>query len=270
MGVDPALVQISYEYTDMRYLTRDEMALYRVTTSVMPTPDVRDAQAEAPAPTPKQDMPLPATAVFVPPTVRTLYVSIDGTGMDKGQRAIFYQQRGGPADGTADMGTVTWSVVDASFWPSGPVRRVIRAEADIPNTNVRMVMTIYRNDDPRLPDDPIVELVFDMPQNSDNLSRVLGFALKDSEPAIGSQIILTPATNNDGFFLVALAPDKRSPKTNTDLLRNAKWIDIAMVYESGRRALFTLKSDLPGNPVFAHLLDSWERPADHGYILPAQ
>jgi hypothetical protein len=246
------------------------MARYRVTTSVTPTPDVRDAQAEPPAPAPKQEMPLPATAVFVPPTVRTLYVSIDGTGMDKGQRAIFYQQRGDPADGTADMGTVTWSVVDASFWPSGPVRRVIRAEADIPNRNVRMVMTIYRNDDPRLPDDPIVELVFDMPQNSDNLSRVLGFALKDSEPAIGSQIILTPATNNDGFFLVALAPDKRSPKTNTDLLRNAKWIDIAMVYESGRRALFTLKSDLPGNPVFAQLLDSWERPADHVDMLPAQ
>ena len=41
------------------------------------------------------------------------------------------------------------------------------------------------------------------------------------------------ASGDDGFFLVALAPDERSPRTNTDLLKNAKWIDIAMVYKSG-------------------------------------
>ena len=43
-----------------------------------------------------------------------------------------------------------------------------------------------------------------------------------------------------------------------------------MVYKSGRRALFTLKSDLPGDPAFTQLLDAWERPADHVKMRPAQ
>jgi hypothetical protein len=267
MGVDPALVQLSYEYTDMRYLSQDEMKRYRVTTSGTPTPDVREAQA---APAPEQEMPLPATAVFVPPTVKTLYVSPNGASMYIGERATFYEDRTGTAVATIDEGTVTWSVVDASFGADGPVKRVIRAEADIPNRDLRMVMTIYRNDDPRLPDDPIVELVIDTPARSyDTVARLSGFELRDSEQIAGDQIMMR-SSGDDGFFLVALAPDERAARTNTDLLKTAQWIDIAMVYKSGRSALFTLKSDLPGDPAFTQLLDAWERPADHVKMRPAQ
>ena len=128
MGVDPALVQISYEYTDMRYLTRDEMARYRVTTSGTPTPDVRDAR--------KQEMPLPATATFVPPTIRTVYVSADVKATTRAiGRSFTTIAPGQPCH--ERRGTVTWSMVDASFGPDGPVKRVIRAEADIPNRDLR-------------------------------------------------------------------------------------------------------------------------------------
>ena len=164
MGVDPALVQLSYEYTDMRYLTQDEMARYRVTTSGTPTPDVQGSAGRScgsgagagnaaardggiRAANDKDPLRLPGWSKHV-----------------HGERAAFYEDRTGTAVATIDEGTVTWSVVDASFGADEPIKRVIRAEADIPNRDLRMVMTIYRNDDPRLRDDPIVELVIDMPQ----------------------------------------------------------------------------------------------------------
>jgi hypothetical protein len=213
-------------------------------------------------------MPLPATAVFVPPTVRTLYVSADEARTDTNERAIFYDDRTGTAVATIDEGTVTWSVVDAAFGPDGPVRRVIRAEADIPNRDMRMVMTIYRNDDPRLPNDAIVELAIDMPRNFDDIEWISRFELNDGEPIVGSENTMKPASG-DGFFQIALALDQSSARI-TNQLKNAQWIDITMVYKSGRRALFTLKSDLPGDEAFAQLLDSWEQPVDHVDMLPAQ
>ena len=125
----------------------------------------------------------------------------------------FYEDRTGTAVATIDEGTVTWSVVDASFGADGPVKRVIRAEADIPNRDLRMVMTIYRNDDPRLPDDPIVELAIDMPaRNYDTVARLSGFELKDSEQIVGGQIMMR-SSGDDGFFLVALALDERAART---------------------------------------------------------
>ena len=261
MGVDPALVQLSYEYGNIRYLTREEMTRYRVTTLGAPTPNVREAQAAA-VPAPAQKMPLPATAVFVPPAVRTLYVSPNGASMYVGERATFYEDRTGSAVATIDEGTVTWSVVDASFGTDGPVKRVIRGEAEIPNRDLRMVLTIYRNDDPRVPDDRIVEVVIDAPPGRyDTVARLSGFQLRDSEQIAGDQVMMR-STGKEGFFLVAFAPDERLPRTNANLLKTAQWIDISMVYKSGRSALFTLKSDLPGDPAFAQLLDSWERPAD--------
>ena len=190
MGVDPALVQLSYEYTDMRYLTQDEMARYRVTTSGAPTPDVREAQTEAAVPAPEQEMPLPATAVFVPPTVRTLYVSPNGAGTVHRRAGDLLRDRTGDGGGHHRRGHGHLVCGGRIVWSrSGPVKRVIRAEADIPNRDLRMVMTIYRNDDPGLPDDPIVELVIDMPRNSDNSRRISGFELKDGEPIVGSQVI---------------------------------------------------------------------------------
>ena len=41
------------------------------------------------------------------------------------------------------------------------------------------------------------------------------------------------------------------------LLRRQSWIDVPIVYKSGRRALFTLEKGIPGDKVFDEALKAW-------------
>ena len=52
-----------------------------------------------------------------------------------------------------------------------------------------------------------------------------------------------------GFFLIALADGAQEREANMQLFRRMKWIDIPIVYRSGRRALMTLERGIPGDRV---------------------
>ena len=88
----------------------------------------------------------------------------------------------------------------------------------------------------------------------DNILRV---ALKGSEQEAGSPLIGIPAKIADGFFLVALNDSKAETDANLTLLRRQAWIDIPVVYKSGRRALFTMEKGIPGDKVFDEALKAW-------------
>ena len=52
---------------------------------------------------------------------------------------------------------------------------------------------------------------------------------------------------------------KGIPKLNDpSLLRNQAWIDIPVVYKSGRRALLTMEKGIPGEKVFDEALQAWQ------------
>ena len=42
------------------------------------------------------------------------------------------------------------------------------------------------------------------------------------------------------------------------LLRNQEWIDIPVVYKSGRRALLTMEKGLPGEKIFDEAMKAWQ------------
>ncbi len=54
------------------------------------------------------------------------------------------------------------------------------------------------------------------------------------------------------------ADDDLFVKTNLTLLRNQDWIDIPVVYKSGRRALLTMEKGIPGEKVFDEALKAWQ------------
>jgi hypothetical protein len=72
-------------------------------------------------------------------------------------------------------------------------------------------------------------------------------------------VIGIPAKIADGYFLLALNDGKAEVETNTTLLRRESWIDIPIVYKSGRRALVTLEKGIPGDKVFDEALSAWEQ-----------
>jgi hypothetical protein len=177
-----------------------------------------------------------------------------------GQRAIFYEERTNAAQGSAEPGNTVWSIVQESPGGDAPPEPAIRAEAMIPAANVQLRMTIRRNADPTLPASHIIEMIFLTPENfaGGAIDNVLRVAMKDTEEATGSALMGIPAKIADGFFLVALSDSPAEVEANLNLLSSQSWLDIPVIYRSGRRALMTMEKGVPGERVFQEAIQAWE------------
>jgi len=222
-------------------------------TATAPTPDAGTPDgATAPAPdgvavTPPADPAQPAAAG-------------DPANVAVQQRAIYYEERTNVAQGSADTGSIVWSVVQESPGGDLPPEPAIRAEASIPAKNLQLTMTIRRNGDRTLPFSHMIELIFLTPDNFEGggIDNILRFALKETEEAAGNSVIGTPAKIGPGFFLVALNDAPAEVEANLTMLRGQQWIDIPLIYKSGRRALITMEKGVPGDQVFDQVLRSWQ------------
>jgi len=152
-----------------------------------------------------------------------------------------------------------WSLVQESPGGDKPPEAAIRAEATIPGKDVQLRMTIRRNADPTLPASHIIEMIFLTPDNFEGggVDNVLRLAMKSSEQDAGSPVIGIPAKISDGFFLIALNDNKAEIDANMNLLQRQSWIDIPLVYKSGRRALITMEKGVPGEKVFDEAMKAW-------------
>lgn len=176
-----------------------------------------------------------------------------------GQRAIFYEERTSAAQGSAEMGSIVWSVVQESPGGDLPPEPAIRAEATVPGKDVQLRMTIRRNGDQTLPASHIVEMIFLTPDGFEGgaIANVSRIAFKETEQAAGNALIGIPAKIADGFFLIALGDTPAEIEANLALLRRQSWIDIPIVYQTGRRALLTLEKGIPGERVFEEAVRAW-------------
>lgn len=177
-----------------------------------------------------------------------------------GQKAIFYEERTNVEQGSAEDGSIVWSLVQESPGGDLPPEPAVRAEATIPGKDIQLRMTIRRNGDETLPASHIVEMIFLTPDDFEGggIDNVLRIALKESEQAAGNPLLGIPAKIADGFFLVALTDSPAEIEANTTMLRRQSWIDIPIVYRSGRRALITLEKGIPGDKVFDEALKAWQ------------
>ena len=183
----------------------------------------------------------------------------DPVAVPVGQRAIFYEERTNVAQGSADEGSTVWSLVQESPGGDLPPEPAIRAEVTVPSKDIQLRMTIRRNGDKTLPASHIVEMIFLTSGTFEGggIDNVLRIALKNSEAAAGSPLIGIPAKIADGYFLVALSDGPAELEANTQMLR-LSWIDIPIVYRSGRRALVTMEKGVPGERVFQEAMQAWQ------------
>ncbi|SMH55387.1 hypothetical protein [Mesorhizobium australicum] len=179
-----------------------------------------------------------------------------------GQRAIFYEERTSASGGSAEAGNTVWSLVQESPGDGLPAEPAIRADATIPGKDIQLRLTIRRNGDKTLPASHIVELIFLTPDNFEGgtIDNLLRMTMKETEEATGNPLLGVPAKIGDGFFLIALSDGKAENDANMQLFRRMKWVDIPIVYRSGRRALMTLERGVPGDKVFEEALKAWSQP----------
>ncbi|TPI50447.1 MULTISPECIES: hypothetical protein [unclassified Mesorhizobium] len=182
------------------------------------------------------------------------------TSLPVGQKAIFYEERTSTAQGSAEPGNIVWSLVQESPGGDLPPEPAIRAEATIPGKDIQLRMTIRRNTDQTLPASHIIEMIFLTPDGFEGggVDNILRVAMKSSEQDAGSPLIGIPAKIADGFFLVALNDTKADEDANLTLLRGQDWIDVPVVYKTGRRALLTMEKGIPGEKVFDEAIKAWQ------------
>ena len=176
-----------------------------------------------------------------------------------GQRAIFYEERTAVEQGTADQGNVVWSQVEESPGGDAPAEPAIRADVAFPERDLNLRITIRRNADETLPASHIIELVFVTPDNFPGgvIDDVLRITFKDNEQSPGTPLLGIPAKIADNFFLVALTDGEQEIAANLRLMGSRPWIDIPVIYRTGRRALITMEKGLSGESVFKDVIDTW-------------
>src|SRR5690606_37091070 len=108
-----------------------------------------------------------------------------------GQRAIFYEERTSSSQGSAEMGSIVWSIVQETPGGDLPPEPAIRAEATVPGKDVQLRMTIRRNGDQTLPASHIVEMIFLTPDGFEGgaIANVSRISFKETEQAAGNALV---------------------------------------------------------------------------------
>ncbi|BCG85346.1 hypothetical protein MesoLj113c_14560 [Mesorhizobium sp. 113-3-9] len=220
------------------------------------TPPANGTAPAAPADAAATPPPAPAGATPAAPAA----APATEASVPVGQKAIFYEERTSTAQGSAEPGSIVWSLVQESPGGDLPPEPAIRAEATIPGKDIQLRMTIRRNTDQTLPASHIIEMIFLTPDGFEGggVDNILRVAMKSSEQDAGSPLIGIPAKIADGFFLVALNDTKADEDANMTLLRGQDWIDVPVVYKTGRRALLTMEKGIPGEKVFDEAIKAWQ------------
>ncbi len=228
--------------------------------------DVGEGATVAAATTPAAEtpaVPAPAAGATDPAVPAEPTPAAPAQTIAVGQKAIFYEEKTGTEQGTADQGAVVWSVVQDSPGLDQPPEPAIRGEINVPDKGLKVRLTIKRNLDKSLPASHIIEMLFTTPPDfaGGPIENVQRFAMKDTEQAPGNPLVGVPASFGDGFFLIALTDEKSAIETNLSLLTKQQWIDVPVAYGSGRRALLSFEKGIPGDKVFEEVLKSWEAKA---------
>ncbi len=156
-------------------------------------------------------------------------------------------------------GRVVWRIdTDTNRQGQGP-ERVIRGLVEIPERNLRLLISIRRNIDAALPASHTIELLFETPPDwiHGSIDGVPGFLMKPSEQAQGIQLAGPTVRITSGYFLTGLSALATAREQNVVLLRDRPWMDIPVVYRNGRLAVLTIEKGPTGEQVFQEAFRSW-------------
>lgn len=220
-----------------------------------------EAPAEAPPPeTAAVTAPVPESAPVAeaeaPAETAGLGEALTSSGEPAGtslveQRAIYYFQGAEGKAGQAVDGTTTWAEITKDGRPA------IQGTIRIPERNVTVTVTIYKNYDEALPASHLVEVQFGGKLAESAIQKVPALVLKQTEQARGQPLAgaAVPVTNE--LFWIALSDDTDEAQRNVQLLREGSWFDIPILFGDQTRALITFEKGIPGDKVFETVMASW-------------
>jgi hypothetical protein len=182
------------------------------------------------------------------------------------QSLLLEASQAGTTGAVPFSGTVSWSEgKDELGQPT------LVGKADIPARNLAVSVLIRKNSDPTLPASNLMEINFTVGQSfiGGSIAGLPGVLMKNEELVPGTQLIGASARVVGNSFLFALSSSPADEATNRDLLTSRKWLDLAVIYATGKRAILTLEKDDKAQALFTQVFDEWAKEAAAAAPKPA-
>lgn len=175
------------------------------------------------------------------------------------QTAILYEEN--PSDGIGKRydGAVSWHLQDGLADSAEPMETAIRGQIVIPERQMKVTLTIRRDNNKRSPVSHLISTQFTLPADFEHggIQELRAILMKDSETTRGVQLTGSSVNVTPGFFLVGLS--LQAAVRNVELLEQRGWFDIAFVYDDQRRAILAVEKGAQGERVFKDALEAWAR-----------
>jgi cytoskeletal protein RodZ len=163
-------------------------------------------------------------------------------------------------------GTVEWTKgTDEMGQPT------LVGKASIPARNLSVSVLIRKNTDPTLPASHLMEINFSVTDSfiGGAISGLPGVLLKNEELVQGSPLAGASARVVVNSFLFALSASPADIASNKDLLTSRKWMDLAIIYATGKKAIITLEKDDKAEQLFNDVFTAWAKAAPAAAAAPA-
>lgn len=182
--------------------------------------------------------------------------SVDPAVLAGSQSLLLEASSDGRTGAVPFSGTVEWSKGEDELGLPTLIGR-----ASIPARNLNVSLTIRKNGDPSLPASHLMEVNFDVNDTfvGGSISSLPGVLLKNEELVPGTPLVGASARVMGNSFLFALSASPDDQTTNSQLLETRRWLDLAIVYGTGRNAILTLEKDTEAQALFKDVFATWAK-----------
>jgi hypothetical protein len=188
------------------------------------------------------------------PTAEAAVAAIDPANVVGSQSLLLEASDNGTTGAVPFSGTVDWSKgADELGQPT------LIGKANIPARNLSVELLIRKNSDPSLPASHLMEINFTVSDSfiGGSIAGLPGVLLKNEELVQGAPLVGASARVVGNSFLFALSATPEDNTANTNLLTTRKWMDLALIYASGKRAIITLEKDATAEALFTEVFGAW-------------
>lgn len=170
------------------------------------------------------------------------------------QSLLIEEQTSGSGGAVPFSGQTEWTRdVDELGLPT------IRAVASIPARNLSVDVLIRKNSDEALPASHLIEVNFSVTDSflGGSIASLPGVLMKDQELAQGTTLVGASVRIVDNSFLFAMSGAENDVARNIELLGQNGWLDLPLIYSTGRKAILTLEKGTRGTELFEEVLAEW-------------
>jgi hypothetical protein len=225
------------------------------------TPEINTAAAQPLALTADQDR-LTADSAASPSAGNeaAAVAALDAANIAGSQSLLLEASDDGRTGAVPFSGTIEWSKgTDEVGLPT------LIGKANIPARNLGVDVLIRKNSDTRLPASHLMEVNFRVSETfiGGSVAGLPGVLLKNEELVQGTPLVGASARVVGNSFLFALSASPADLANNTALLTRRKWMDLALIYATGKRAIITLEKDASAEALFTEVFAAWGQTASN-------